>query len=290
MKEALLYEKLKEDSVRCDVCHHHCVIAKGHRGLCGVRENIDGTLYALNYGKTISAAIDPIEKKPLYHFLPHTKIYSFATVGCNLRCAWCQNWEISQVSKPSQPIEGEDMTPEEHVEWASRYDCPSIAYTYSEPTIFLEYALDTMKLAKQNGIKNVWVTNGYMTLDTINLILPYLDAANVDLKCSDDAISLKYTGGLLTPVIENIRAMLDHHVHIEITTLVIPGVNDSEEQLQAFVNLIVTNFGCDVPWHISRFFPAWHMKTTKITPLRTLEMARDLGLKAGIKTIHLGNV
>lgn len=290
MKEALLYEKLKEDSVRCDVCHHHCVIAKGHRGLCGVRENIDGTLYALNYGKTISAAIDPIEKKPLYHFLPHTKIYSFATVGCNLRCAWCQNWEISQASKPFMPIEGEDMTPEEHVEWATRYNCPSIAYTYSEPTIFLEYALDTMKLAKENGLKNVWVTNGYMTLDTLNLILPYLDAANVDLKCSNDAISLKYTGGLLSPVIENIRSMLDHNVHVEITTLVIPGVNDSEEQLQTIVNLIVTNFGCDVPWHISRFFPAWNMKTTNITPLKTLEMARDLGLKAGIKTIHLGNI
>ncbi len=290
MKEALLYEKLEEGSVHCDVCHHHCVIDKGHRGLCGVRENIDGTLYALNYGKTISAAIDPIEKKPLYHFLPHTKIYSFATVGCNLRCAWCQNWEISQASKPSKPIEGEDMTPEEHVEWASRYDCPSIAYTYSEPTVFLEYALDTMKLAKENGLKNVWVTNGYMTLDSLNLILPYLDAANVDLKCSDDAISVKYTGGKLAPVIENIRAMLDHNVHVEITTLVIPGVNDSEEQLQTIVNLIVSNFGCDVPWHISRFFPAWQMKTTKITPLRTLEMARDLGLKAGIKTIHLGNV
>jgi len=290
MKEALLYEKLNEGSVRCDVCHHHCVIASGHRGICGVRENQKGTLYALNYGKTISAAIDPIEKKPLYHFLPHTKIYSFATVGCNLRCAWCQNWEISQRSKPQKPIEGEDMTPEEHVEWALRYNCPSIAYTYSEPTIFLEYALYTMKLAKEKGLKNVWVTNGYMTPKALELILPYLDAANVDLKCSDDAISLKYTGGNLIPIIENIKTMLDHKVHVEITTLVIPGVNDTQEQLQATVDLIVKNFGVDVPWHISRFFPAWKMKTTDISPMRTLEMARDLGLKAGIRTIHLGNV
>ena len=290
MKEALLYERLIDGSVRCDVCHHHCAIAPDHRGICGVRENQKGTLYALNYGKTISAAIDPIEKKPLYHFLPHTKIYSFATVGCNLRCAWCQNWEISQRSKPQKPIEGEDMTPEEHVEWALHYNCPSIAYTYSEPTIFLEYALDTMKLAKEKGLKNVWVTNGYMTREALELILPYLDAANVDLKCSDDAISLKYTGGNLIPIIENIKTMVEHKVHVEITTLVIPGVNDTQEQLQTIVDLMVKNFGVDVPWHISRFFPAWKMKTTDISPMRTLETARDLGLKAGIRTIHLGNV
>ena len=290
MKKALLYEKLANLQVRCDVCHHHCVIMDGHRGLCGVRENQDGTLYALNYGKTISAALDPIEKKPLYHFFPHTTIYSFATVGCNLRCSWCQNWEISQASKPQKPMIGDIMSPEEHVEWAQRYGCPSIAYTYSEPTIFLEYAWDTMKIAKEQGLKNVWVTNGYMSGAALELILPYLDAANVDLKCSDDDISMKYTGGKLMPVIDNIRTMLEHKVHVEITTLVIPGVNDTQEQLQTIVDLIVKNFGVDVPWHISRFFPAWKMKTTAITPLRTLEIARDLGLKAGIKTIHLGNV
>lgn len=290
MKEALLYERLADGNVRCNVCHHRCVIAPGRRGLCGVRENTEGALYALNYGKTVSAAIDPIEKKPLYHFLPHTKIYSFATVGCNLRCAWCQNWSISQTNKPRRPIEGEDMTPQEHVEWAKRYGCPSIAYTYSEPTIFLEYALDTMKLAKAEGLKNVWVTNGYMTQETLNLILPYLDAANVDLKCSSDGISEKYTGGKLSPVIENIASMLAHGVHVEITTLVIPGVNDSEEQLQTIVDIIVKHFGRDVPWHISRFFPNWKMQNTPITPLKTLQTAYDLGLKAGIKTMHIGNI
>ncbi|MCX5774888.1 MAG: radical SAM protein, partial [Firmicutes bacterium] len=158
MKEAMLYQKLADNKVRCAVCSHRCLIKDGFRGICGVRENVGGVLYALNYGKTIAAAIDPIEKKPLYHFLPRTEIYSFAAAGCNLRCSWCQNWEISQSPKPTNPIIGEDMTPEEHVKLALENKCPSIAYTYSEPTIFLEYALDTMKLARVKGLKNVWVT------------------------------------------------------------------------------------------------------------------------------------
>jgi len=162
MKEAILYQKLNDGKVRCAVCNHRCIIAEGKRGICGVRENRDGILYALNYGKTIVMHVDPIEKKPLYHFLPGTEIYSFATVGCNFRYSWCQNWEISQSSKPNQQIKGVVVSPEEHVEQALAYGCPSIAYTYSEPTIFVEYALDTMKLAKEKGLKNVWVTNGYM--------------------------------------------------------------------------------------------------------------------------------
>lgn len=290
MKEAILYEKLENGKVKCAVCNHRCVIGEGKRGICGVRENRQGVLYALNYGLTISAANDPIEKKPLYHFLPGTMIYSFATVGCNFRCSWCQNWEISQASKPARPIEGTYVTPEEHVARAIELGCPSIAYTYSEPTIFLEYALDTMKLAREKGLKNVWVTNGYMSKETLDLIIPYLDAANVDYKGPDDGVYEKYCGGKAVHIMDNLIYLQKAGVHQEITTLIVPGVNDKYEQLEEIAKFIADEVGTDVPWHISRFFPNWKMMDVPITPLETLKMAEKIGKEAGLKYIHIGNV
>jgi pyruvate formate lyase activating enzyme len=290
MKEAILYEKKSDGSVQCGVCHHRCLIPEGRRGICAVRENRQGTLFALNYGITVAAAIDPIEKKPLYHFLPGSKIYSFATVGCNLRCSWCQNWDISQNPKPAKAIAGYEVTPQDHVRRALEYRCPSIAYTYSEPTIFVEYALDTMKIARENGLKNVWVTNGFMTPETLAVILPWLDAANVDYKGPDDGVYEVLCGASAEPVLTNLEIMQKAGVHLEVTTLIVPGVNDKPTQLEAVAHSLVSRLGPDVPWHISRFFPAWKMYASPITPLSTLEMAKEIGLKAGIRLIHVGNV
>jgi pyruvate formate lyase activating enzyme len=247
-------------------------------------------LIALNYGLTIAAAVDPIEKKPLLHFLPGSKIYSFATVGCNLRCSWCQNWDISQNPKPQKPIQGIPVTPEQHVARALSARCPSIAYTYSEPTIFLEYALDTMISARKQNLKNVWVTNGFMTPETLELILPWLDEANVDFNGPDDEVYGMFCGATAAPVTDVIARMKDAGVHVEVTTLVIPGINDRPDQLQKIAESLILRLGPDVPWHLTRFFPAWKLFDVPPTPLRTLELAREIGRKAGLIHIHLGNV
>jgi pyruvate formate lyase activating enzyme len=247
-------------------------------------------LYALNYGKCVAAHIDPMEKKPLYHFLPQTRIYSFAAVGCNFHCLWCQNWEISQSPKPDRPIEGIEITPAEHVERALAYACPSIAYTYSEPTIFLEYALETMKLARGKGLKNVWVTNGYMSHETLECIIPYLDAANVDFKGPNDHVYEKYCGATAEPIMENLKALQAAGVHQEITTLIVPGVNDQAGQLEVIAQFVATELGADVPWHVTRFFPAWKMLDVEITPLATLQLAKTIGEQAGLRFVHVGNV
>jgi len=290
MKEALLYTKLPNGNVRCDACAHHCLIALGKRGLCRVRSNVGGTLYSLNYGLCVAAAIDPIEKKPLYHFLPKSEVYSFAAVGCNMHCPWCQNYDISQTPHNEFVVEGEEVTPEEHVQRAIKFSTLSIAYTYSEPTVFFEYALETMKLAHQKGLKNVWVSNGFMSEQSLELLLPYIDAANIDIKGPNDEFYHNYCGGNIKTILNNLKTMQKANIHLELTTLFIPGLNDEKSQIEELVNIIVSTVGCDVPWHISRFFPAWRMLDKKITPLETLHLARDIGKLAGIKYIHLGNV
>lgn len=290
MKEAILYRKMGEDKVQCAVCNHLCIIAEGKRGICWVRENHQGKLFALNYGKTVASNVDPIEKKPFYHFLPGTRVYSFAAVGCNFRCSWCQNWEIAQSPKLTEAIEGVEISPEEHISRALRSRCPSIAYTYTEPTIFVEYALDTMKLARDTGLKNIWVTNGYMSRETLAEIIPYLDAANVDFKGANDGVYEKYCGGKAEPVMDNLKYLHEAGVHIEITTLIVPGINDKQDQLENIAEFIATELSREVPWHISRFFPAWKLQDTPVTPLETLEMAKSIGEKAGLEYIHIGNV
>lgn len=290
MKEAMLYQRLEDDKVKCAVCNHRCTIAAGKRGICRVRENQTGTLYALTYGKTIAAHVDPIEKKPLYHFMPGTWIYSFATMGCNFHCSWCQNWDISQAPKPAEPVLGTDITPEEHIANALEYKCPSIAYTYNEPTVWVEYALDTMKLAQEKGLKNVWVTNGYMSRETLDAITPYLDAANVDFKGPNDGVYEKYCGAKPEPIMENLIYLHRAGVHIEITTLVVPGVNDKAEGIDKIAKFIAQQLSPSVPWHVTRFFPAWKMMDTAITPIETLRMAEQIGRDAGLKYVHVGNV
>ena len=292
MKEANLYKKLKDKIVQCQNCAHYCVIENGQRGICGVRENINGKLYALNYGKAIACNIDPIEKKPLFHFLPGTQSLSIATVGCNFRCANCQNWEISQAPKPKKEILGENLLPEEIVKIAKENNLPSISYTYTEPTIFSEYALDTMKLAKKQGIKNVWVSNGFWSKELFNLISPFLDAVNIDLKSFSDEFYVKYCGGRLQPVLDTLKRINKTKIWLEVTTLVIPTLNDDEKNLKKIADFIKNELGVETPWHISQFCGAisWKLKHLPDTPVEILQMAYEIGKKAGLKYIYLNNI
>lgn len=289
MKEVYLYKKLGEKKVQCLVCGHKCVILPGKRGICMVRENIDGKLYALNYGKIVARHIDPIEKKPLFHFLPGTKTYSIAATGCNFKCGNCQNWSISQASGI---FDGEDFTPQKIVEAAKKTDCPSIAYTYTEPTIFLEFALDAMKIAKKKGIKNVWVSNGFMTKESAKLVIPYLDANNIDIKGFSDDFYRQNCGARLQPVLETAKLMKKSGVWIEITTLAISGMSDSEEMFKGIAKFIKEELGPETPWHISRFFGdlSWKLGHLPETPLKTLKMAYQIGKKSGLKYVYIGNI
>ncbi len=294
MKECFLYKK-SGDYLECQTCNHRCRIAPFKRGVCGVRENQKGKLVNLVYGRIIAENIDPIEKKPLYHFMPGTFSLSIASVGCNFRCLWCQNDDISQCTKEGATRDeimnkiGVEMEPEQIVSDAKNRHCPSISYTYTEPTIFLEFAYETMKLAKKEGLKNIWVSNGYMTKETLDLISPYLNAINVDLKGFDNEKYLKYSGAKLQPVLDNIKDIYKRKIHIEVTTLIVPGVNDDEKQLNDIAKFL-TSISKDIPWHISRFFPAYKMMDVEPTPIETLELAESLGKKDGLKYIHLGNV
>lgn len=297
-KESYLYEKLDNRRVRCQTCHHYCLLAPGQRGVCGVRQNIDGALQLLVYGWAVAANIDPIEKKPLYHFLSKTFTYSLATLGCNFRCANCQNWSISQLPKNAELTSeaiarfGETITPKEIVARAIKHNCPSVSYTYTEPTIFLEYALDTMKLARAAGLKNIWVTNGYTSPKTLALITPYLDAANVDLKSFSDEFYQKNCGAKLQPILDNLKTLKKSNIHLEITTLVIPTLSDSDEMFSQIARFIKTELGADTPWHLSRFSPSvsWQLQHLPFTPLVALKKAEQIGLATGLKNIHLGNV
>jgi pyruvate formate lyase activating enzyme len=292
MKEAYLYKKLKDKKVQCRNCPHFCVLASGERGKCGVRENIDGKLYALNYRKAIAINIDPIEKKPFYHFLPGSQSLSIATVGCNFRCLNCQNWDISQSFKGAKEIPGEDISPERIVEMAIENNLPSISYTYVEPTIFLEYALDTMKLAKKAGLKNNFVSNGFMSEESAKLVLPYLDANNIDIKGFSDEFYQKVCGGRLKPVLDTAKLMKKSGVWVEITTLVIPTLSDSEEMFGKIAKWIYENLGPETPWHVSQFCGAisWKLQNIPDTPVETLEKALKIGKEVGLKYVYIGNI
>jgi pyruvate formate lyase activating enzyme len=295
MKEALFYKQVPgpKSNVQCELCPHNCLIADGKRGVCGVRENQGGTLYSLVYGKIVAASVDPIEKKPLFHFLPGTTSYSIATVGCNFRCDFCQNWEISQVKAGTRNWElgtGDEVAPAEIVNAALANNCRSISYTYTEPTIYFEYAYDCAVLARQKGLKNVFVTNGFMNLPVLEMVAPYLDAANVDLKSFRDDYYRKTCGGRLPPVLAAIKRMKELGIWIELTTLIIPGLNDSTEELTAITNFIMNEVGADVPWHVSAFRPTYKMTDRPSTPPETLLRAREIGLNAGLKYVYTGNV
>lgn len=290
MKEALLYEKIEDRLVRCYLCAHHCRISNQQFGICGVRQNIDGLLYTHVYARPCALHIDPIEKKPLYHFFPGSASFSVATVGCNFRCGFCQNWEISQSRvKDTAALDNAEVLPEEIVKAAIKNNCKSISYTYTEPTIFFEYAYETAKLAKAKGLYNNFVTNGYMTEECIHMIKPYLDAANVDLKFFKETSYRKNCAATLQPVLDAIRLMHELRIWVEVTTLVVPGENDSGEELKNIAQFIA-GVDKDMPWHISKFYPNYKFTGYTATPEVILKKAQDIGYKAGLRYIYVGNV
>lgn len=292
MKEVYLYKKLSEKRAQCQNCAHYCVIENGQRGTCGVRENQDGRLFALNYGKAVACNIDPIEKKPFFHFLPGSRSLSIATVGCNFKCKNCQNWHISQMPQLTGSVAGEDLSPQDLVKLTKKQKLPSISYTYTEPAIFSEYALDTMRLAKKEGIKNTWVTNGFWSKELFSLVSPYLDSANVDLKSFSGEFYVKYCAGRLPPVLDTLKRLKVKKIWVEITTLIIPTLNDQEETLKNIAQFIKKELGPTTPWHVSQFSGAisWQLKDLPDTPVETLEKARQIGLKTGLKYVYTGNI
>ncbi|MDX9786927.1 MAG: AmmeMemoRadiSam system radical SAM enzyme [Desulfobacterales bacterium] len=290
LKEALLYEKMAENRVRCHLCNHHCKIHEGKRGICGVRENQGGNLYSLVYGKIIADHIDPIEKKPLFHFLPGSTAFSIGTVGCNFRCKFCQNFDISQYPHDhGGKIAGQDQTPEQVVASAQAARCETIAYTYNEPTIFFEFAYDTAILAHKAGIKNVFVSNGYMSADAAHQMAPHLDAINIDLKAFTDKFYKEICGARLQPVLETIHRMKALGVWVEVTTLIIPGLNDAKDELREIARF-VKSVGDEVPWHVTAFYPTYQLKDRPPTSATTLRLAREIGLEEGLRYVYEGNV
>jgi len=290
IREALLYETLAERRVHCYLCSHHCRIDNTEFGFCGMRENRDGTLYTHAYGEVIAAHVDPIEKKPFFHVLPGTSSFSIAAPGCNFHCSFCQNWQISQITKENQDnLSGMAMPPEDIIRNARAKNCRSIAYTYTEPTVFFEYAGETARLAREAGLCNLFVTNGYMTREALDTIGPYLDACNVDLKSFREKFYMDFCRGHLTPVLNCIRRMKEMGIWVEITTLVIPGTNDSETELMDIARFIA-DLDPEIPWHVSRFHPDYQFTEAAPTPLDTLDKAYDIGTREGLHYVYIGNV
>lgn len=293
MKEALFYDKIEGKKVHCRLCPWECVIADGKLGVCGVRKNEDGTLYSLIYGVVSSIAMDPIEKKPLYHFHPGSKVFSVGSFGCNFKCGFCQNYQIAHVNMAKEKPMGEQLCPEDLIKLAQEKNCQGIAFTYNEPTIWMEYVLDSAKLAKKAGLYTVFVTNGYITPEALDLIGPYLDAYAVDIKSFSDGFYKKICGALkgLTPVLEGcLYAKKKWDMHIEIATLVVPALNDQMDELKLLAEWIVHNLGKDIPWHISRFFPHLNYQHLPMTPIETLKQAYQIGKEVELKHVYIGNV
>lgn len=290
MKEAILWEAVEDGKVGCNLCNWRCVIAAGKVGRCGVRQNIDGTLYSLVYDKVCAANVDPIEKKPLYHFWPGTKSFSIATPGCNFRCVFCQNWQISQEALEGR-IEGQAYAPEDIVATAVGADCASIAYTYTEPTIFMELCAECGRLAKEKGLANVFVSNGFMTREAVDFAKDWLDGINIDLKSFRQDYYKNLCKAKLEPVLDTIRYIAkETDIWLELTTLIVPGENDSDEELAQIAEFIVSQAGPDVPWHVSRFYPQYQMDDKTATPPATLEKALRIGKAAGLHYIYVGNL
>lgn len=289
--ESFLYKKLDNNAVQCLTCSHYCRIQPGKRGLCGVRENKDGMLDFLTFDKVIAASVDPIEKKPMYHFMPGTRSYSVATVGCNFACDFCQNADIAQMPKDRNGmLKGMPVSPNTMVVQAVEKACQSISYTYTEPTIFFELAYETGRLAKEKGLFNIFVSNGYMSSEALNKLDGILDAANIDLKSFDPEFYRKYCQAKLEPVKQNLVQMKKMGILVEITTLLIPGLNDDPEQLNQMARFIANELGEETPWHISRFHPTYQMTDRPVTPVESLEKAYDAGVKAGLHYVYLGNL
>lgn len=283
MREALYYEKMHGNRVHCHLCPYECQIPPDGKGACGVRQNVDGILYSLIYGKTTGIALDPIEKKPLYRYHPGEQILSLGTRGCNLHCDFCQNWHISQdVDGPM-----ENITSEEVVERTKELGSFGIAYTYNEPFIWYEFVLDTAKIARQNGLKNVLVTNGFVNPGPLEGMLPYVDAMNIDLKAFDEDFYVKVCRGRLKPVLDVIKISAKA-CHVELTNLIIPTLNDSENSVRKMVDWIYSNLGPEVPLHLSKYFPCYNMDLPP-TPIETLKKAERIA-KEKLRFVYLGNL
>ncbi|WP_455382455.1 AmmeMemoRadiSam system radical SAM enzyme [Salinispira pacifica] len=289
VREAMCWRAGSDGAVQCYLCAHRCVIRPGQSGVCMVRQNLDGTLVSTVYGDPIALHVDPIEKKPLYHFLPGTLTFSVATVGCNFRCAFCQNWQISQRRSNPTSAGRKPVAPEELVRQAQGQRCPSISYTYTEPTIFFEYAYDTARIATDRGLKNIFVTNGFMSEEALKEIEPYLDAANVDLKSFSDRFYRRQCKGRLNPVLDTIRRMKERGIWVEVTTLIVPRENDSREELEQIAGFLAS-ISREIPWHVTRFHPDYKMTDRDVTPRDTLDLARSIGSAAGLRSVHVGNV
>jgi len=287
--EAMLYEKLAARRVRCSLCEHRCLIEDGKRGMCQARENRHGTLYTLVYGRAVSHDADPIEKKPLFHFYPGSSSYSVATAGCNFHCRWCHTWSMSQALHERRFDMGTRLDPTQIVDAALQARCQSIAFTCTEPTIFFEYAYDTACLGHEAGLTNIVVTNGYMSTDALDAVRVHLDAASVDLKAFRDETYQQYVGGRLQPVLNVLKAIVRLGIWLEVTTLVIPGVNDDPAELKDIATFVASELGAQTPWHISRFFPGYKMVNIPPTPVETLERAREIGGAAGLRYVYVGN-
>ncbi len=291
MTEAYLYEPYKENDVKCNLCRHRCIIKPQTRGICKVRENRDGKLTSLVYGRVIATHIDPIEKKPLFHFMPGSLSFSIATVGCNFKCRFCQNADIAQMPEDRDGfITGKSVTPGMIVDHALRGNCKSISYTYTEPTVYFEFAYDTARLAAEKGLKNVFVTNGYMTPEALRMAAPYLDGANVDLKAFNDTFYKTYCSARLEPVKDTLKMMKQLGIFLEVTTLLIPGLNDDEKELNELAAFIRDELGPETPWHVSRFHPTYRLTDRPPTPVETIIKAREIGTRAGLRYVYVGNV
>ena len=291
MHEAILYTQ-EGEKLRCSLCSHFCLISEGQRGLCAVRENQGGKLYSLVYGKVAAEAVDPVEKKPLYHFMPGSRTWSIATQGCNFSCQHCQNYSLSQLAREQMPA-GRQRSPQEVVAMAQDSGCASISYTYSEPTMFFEFAEDCGLAAKEQGLANIFVTNGYMSSQAAERaagpVTGWLDAANIDIKAFSDKFYREICGAKLAPVLETVQRLHALGVWLEITTLIIPGLNDSAEELRGLAKFIA-GISPDIPWHLSAFHPAYKLMDVPRTPVAALLRARDIGQSAGLRYVYLGNV
>lgn len=287
-REALYYTKINKNTVQCELCPRRCMLMDGIRGFCRVRQAEKGKLYSLVYGTPCSYHIDPIEKKPLYHMLPASPIFSIATAGCNLRCKFCQNWTISQRAPEETP--NIKMNPQQVVQQALANNCASIAYTYSEPIIFYEYMLDTARLAKEKGLKNVMVTAGYINEQPLRELSKYIDAANVDLKGFDENYLRKVCGQELAPLLAALKIFKEEGVHLELTNLIVPTLNDDMQTIKKMCLWIRDNLGPDTPLHFSRFTPMYQLKNLYLTPTSTLEEAKRTAEEAGLKFVYIGNV
>jgi pyruvate formate lyase activating enzyme len=287
-KEAKYYEQLPGDRVQCLLCPRECMIEEGQKGVCRVRKNEKGKLVSLVYAKPCSVNVDPIEKKPLYHFLPGTQTFSIATPGCNLRCVFCQNWEISQ-SEP-EDIQTTDLLPEQAVALAKDKKCPSISYTYSEPVSFYEYMYDTAFLAKQHKLKNVWITCGYINQEPLNELCTVIDAANVDIKGFSNKTYRWTSGVTIDPILETLKTLKAKGVWLEVGYLVIPTLNDSDAEIDSMLDWFMKNLGNNVPLHLLRFFPQHKLTNLPPTPIETLDKIYNKAKKAGIRYVYVGNV